>query len=281
MVKIFTMVKDEVDIVEEWVVYHGHIFGFKNLYVIDNFSTDGTYQLLNTLKIKYDIHITRLIDYAKKGEYMTSCVKQICKKEFGFPIDIDEFIVHYDKQTNKISCEKSLIMNYINSLPNLGIFKMNYIWNKLTNANGYTNAATDCTTGYYSDYGFQAKTFFRSNLFNGNIDHGNHYHSNNYVLTKLCLVHFHHRNLEQLKKKIVNNVKGFGHNINLHNLKNLLKNKPTIEGNHHITSLIQLLENTYKMPITNAEPDDISLEPLNKLISSLISNKQLTNNTNV
>ena len=54
MVKIFTMVKDEVDIVEEWVVYHGHIFGFKNLYIIDNFSTDGTYQLLNTLKIKYD-----------------------------------------------------------------------------------------------------------------------------------------------------------------------------------------------------------------------------------
>ena len=272
MVKIFTMVKDEVDIVEEWVVYHGHIFGFKNLYVIDNFSTDGTYQLLNTLKIKYDIHITRLIDYAKKGEYMTSCVKQICKKEFGFPIDIDEFIVHYDKQTNKISCEKSLIMNYINSLPNLGIFKMNYIWNKLTNANGYTNAATDCTTGYYSDYGFQAKTFFRSNLFNGNIDHGNHYHSNNYVLTKLCLVHFHQRNLDQIKKKVFNNVSGLGYPpFNLYALKQLQNKSSVVEGFQHVNKQISILEKKFQLEMDVEEYNDISLVPLNEKIIKLSS----------
>ncbi len=274
MVKIFTMVKDEVDIVKDWVLYHGYIFGFKNLYIIDNFSTDGTYQLLNNLKKKHSINITRLIDYSKKGEYMTAFVKQICKNELGFPIDIDEFIVYYDKQTNKINCKQSSIINYINSLPNIGIFKMNYIWNKLTNIEGYTNAATDCNTGYYSDYGNQAKTFFRSNLFRGNIDHGNHYHCNNYLLTKLCLVHFHHRNLEQMKKKIINNVKGFGHDVNnLSKLKMLIEKNPTIEGFHHIISLIQILENTYEMPITNNDENDISLEPLNSIIYDLINNK--------
>ena len=45
-IKLFTMVKDEVDIVEDWLKYHGSIFGYQNLYVIDNFSTDGTYEIL-------------------------------------------------------------------------------------------------------------------------------------------------------------------------------------------------------------------------------------------
>ena len=40
MTKIFTMVKGEVDIVNEWVLYHGSLFGFQNLYVIDNLSKD-------------------------------------------------------------------------------------------------------------------------------------------------------------------------------------------------------------------------------------------------
>ena len=43
-VKIFTMVKDEEDIIEYWINYHGSIFGYRNLYIIDNMSTDGTYE---------------------------------------------------------------------------------------------------------------------------------------------------------------------------------------------------------------------------------------------
>ena len=46
MVKIFTMVKDEVDIVNDWIIYHASMFGYDNIYVIDNYSTDGTYELL-------------------------------------------------------------------------------------------------------------------------------------------------------------------------------------------------------------------------------------------
>lgn len=46
MIKLFTIVKDEIDIVREWVMYHGYIFGFQNLYIIDNMSVDGTYEKL-------------------------------------------------------------------------------------------------------------------------------------------------------------------------------------------------------------------------------------------
>ena len=43
-IKLFTMVKNEVDIVVDWVFYHGFIFGYSNLYIIDNYSEDGTYE---------------------------------------------------------------------------------------------------------------------------------------------------------------------------------------------------------------------------------------------
>jgi len=46
LVKVFTMVKDEVDIIDDWVIYHGSMFGFPNIFVIDNFSSDGTYEKL-------------------------------------------------------------------------------------------------------------------------------------------------------------------------------------------------------------------------------------------
>ena len=55
--KVFTMVKDEVDVVEDWVLYHGTLFGFTNLYVIDNYSVDGTFQTLLNLKNKVDVYV--------------------------------------------------------------------------------------------------------------------------------------------------------------------------------------------------------------------------------
>ena len=64
--KVFTMVKDEVDIVEDWVLCHGTLFGVINLYVIDNYSVDGTFQTLLNLKNKYNINVTRVDNYKKK-----------------------------------------------------------------------------------------------------------------------------------------------------------------------------------------------------------------------
>ena len=265
MVKIFTMVKGEVDIVKDWVLYHGNLFGFKNLYIIDNYSKDGTFELLQQLTSQYKINVCRLPDYKKKGEYMTSLIKIFSQNEFSFPIDIDEFIVHYDKQTNSINCDNETIYNNIKRLPIAPAYKMNYIFANPDNVDGYNRATIECKNGKYSDYGSAAKTFFHSSLFNGKIDHGNHYHTTNYYLSNFCLVHYHCRNLEQMKKKIFNNVSGLGHSpFNLSYLKTIEKGNP--DGIHHIRNQIQILENTFNLPIDIHS--DISLGPLiNKILS--------------
>lgn len=271
MVKVFTMVKGEVDIVNEWVLYHGYLFGFKNLYIIDNYSRDGTYELLKQLKLTYGIHITRLPDYKKKGEYMTFMIRQLCKNELAFPIDIDEFIVYYDKDVNKIICDKDYIETYLkNGLPIHGVYKMNYINGKITEQTNNNNL-NNIKYGEYLDYNQQAKTFFRSNLFSGEIDHGNHYNTTNYILSNLCLVHFHTRNMEQIKKKVYNNVSGLGHNpFDIHNLKSLLLlHGKNIFGFHHIQKQIDILEGKFNLPVDKHLDTDVSLEPLHNKIKKM------------
>jgi hypothetical protein len=268
MVKIFTMVKGESDIVEDWVLYHGSIFGYKNIYVIDNYSRDGTYEILLKLKNTYNINICRLPDYKKKGDYMASLIKTFSKNEFVFPIDIDEFIVYYDKTSNQISCDKETIYNNLNILPPRTCYKMNYIMSKILIENGYKRAAIESSYGFYSDYGNHAKTFFYSTFFKGNLDHGNHYHTNDYFLSNFCLVHYHCRNLEQMKKKVYNNVFGLGHNP--FDIKRLIESsKTTYDGIHHINNQISILQNTYTLPMSSLEAADINLEPISKKILSI------------
>lgn len=273
MVKIFTMVKGELDIVEDWVLYHGSLFGFKNLYIIDNFSRDGTYQKLLSLKNKFRINVTRLPDYSKKGDYMTLLYKSFCKNELFFPIDIDEFIVYYNKNNNSISCNKNLIYKYLTLLPAKTVYKMNYINSKILNENGYNHATVETNIGSYADYGIVAKSFFHSKFFNGNIDHGNHYPTNDYCLTNLCFVHFHTRNLEQIKKKIYNNVKGLRYEpFNLTNLKNIIRNNPNFPGQHHVIKQIDIIEGKFKLPVEQQQINDINLIPLNNFINNLYKN---------
>lgn len=268
--KVFTMVKGENDIVEDWVLYHGSIFGFNNLFIIDNYSRDGTYETLLRLKKQYNINITRLPDYKKKGEYMTMLLRNFGNKEFVFPIDIDEFIVYFDKTTNKISCDKNLIIKYIHSLPFFPVFKTNYILSKNFKKNGYNRSTTECKYGKYIDYGNNAKTFFHSALFKGNIDHGNHYSKSSYVLTDLCLIHFHERNLDQIKKKVYNNVNGLGHNPFDINLLKYLQNKgSSVVGFHHINKQISIIENRFTLNLDIKENNDISLEQFNDTIINL------------
>lgn len=266
MVKILTMVKNECDIVEDWIVYHGSMFGFNNIYIIDNYSTDGTYEKIAELKEKTPINVYREADYKLKGDYMTNLIKKYCRGErFSFPIDIDEFIVFYDKNTNKIRIDKPFIINYFQHLPEYKVYKTNYIFTKMTKKGGYKRATTEQEWGHYSDYGKHAKSFFTTALFIANgavVDHGNHYMCSDYFLTDLCLIHYHCRNTEQMKEKIKNNILGLGYKYELQSLRDVIQKNGNCTGHHHIKNQILVFENNYSIPTDSIDKNDISLVPL-------------------
>jgi hypothetical protein len=269
MVKILTMVKDEVDIVEDWIIYHGSMFGFENLYIIDNYSVDGTYEKIMNLKLNTPINVYREWDYTLKGKYMTELIRRHCMNDrFSFPIDIDEFIVLYEKNKNTISIDKDKIINYFTNLPVYKVYKTNYIISKITNDHGYKRATVDAEVGYYADLGCVAKSFFTSRLLNDEIDHGNHYNCSNYYITDLCLVHYHYRNLEQIKQKTNNNINGLGYRNDLNSLKTLLSINEKCSGNHHVKNQILLFEDKYVIPSGKIEENDIFLNPLSERITN-------------
>ena len=279
MIKLFTMVKDEVDVVEDWILYHGTIFGYHNLYIVDNMSTDGTYELMQKY-IKKGVNLYKHHDYKEKGNIMKQLITQN-KSIIAFPLDIDEFIVYYDKKNNKIST--NLIVPYLHSLINsnnnnsmvmnmntIGLYKCDYIHSKITcnNKEGYKRAVMESKWGGYDHdrEKIMAKSFFDTRYWKGNIDHGNHCNFyNRFSLSNLCLVHYHSRNYEQHKKKVINNVSGLGYDhTDLNLLKKLEKN---CAGAHHISHMINIHEGTYS--INTNEPinkDDIDLSPISKLI---------------
>ena len=260
MVKIFTMVKDEVDIIRDWIIYHASIFGYSNIYIIDNYSSDGTYEILKEYSDK--IFLKRRHDYKNKGMYMTKLIDKYCEKDIAFPIDVDEFIILYEN--NIVIIDKDKINNYINNLPEHSIYKCNYIYTLIldNNINGYNRATIECKQGVYQNLGELSKSFINSKLFKGIIDHGNHIPSTNYCSTNICLVHYHCRNFDQMKKKVLNNIIGLGYKNNINSLKKQLSLNNNCPGNHHIINQIKILENTYTLSTYGLNDSYIDLTPL-------------------
>jgi len=263
-IKLFTMVKDEVDIIDEWIIYHGSMFGWRNIHVIDNGSTDGTFQKIQ--QFSHLIHIYTESDYRKKGIYMKALIDAHGgPDDIVFPIDSDEFIVYYD---GSISIDRHTIYSYLQSLPPASIYKTDYINPLITESGGYSSACRSITRGQYNTVmGNMAKSFFKKKYYSGEIDHGNHIPCSNYFLTKLCLVHYHERNLDQMKKKTLNNILGMGYPNSLDFLHNLITTQPTCMNFHHVKNQIKILEHQFVLSCFSPEQGNVDLTPLRDRIN--------------
>ncbi len=270
-IRIFTMVKDEEDIIDDWIKYHGSIFGFENIFIIDNYSTDGTYEKICSLE-DLKINILREEDYSKKGIFMTDLINKHCNDDdIAFPIDSDEFIVYYEDTANSsIECDKLVIINYINNLPDHVLYKADYLKSRIEIDGGYKRATVETKTATKECYKNFAKSFLKKKHFNGTIDHGNHMGSEDYFMTKLWLVHYHARNTEQLKQKTLNNVIGLGYPNNKDELKNILLKNKDCNGNHHISRQIEILENTWVLNNTSEGKEVVDISNLASAILATV-----------
>lgn len=117
------MQKDEITFLEPWLAYHGHLFGFENLYVLDNGSTTPH---VREVLIRYaakgvSIDYSRATrqDYINKGDLVGEIIRRLDadrKYDFFFPTDCDEFII---KRTEwGFTCDRTAIHDYLDTLRN-------------------------------------------------------------------------------------------------------------------------------------------------------------------
>ena len=202
--KIILMTKDEKYLIKHWIDYHGEIFGYDNLHIIDD-SDDRDilkyYETIENLGITF--HRNSSSNLNNLDCTITSVMqslKDTC--DFIIKLDTDEFIGYYDKNTNEISVSKDDIINSINSLDiNGNKYRILYYVNSAPLI--HYNYPLECTTFHQPEFTPNHKVFFYSQTFEY-CDLGAHcgrlvsgYDSNIYNKSDLIIVSYHFPNPNQ------------------------------------------------------------------------------------
>lgn len=185
------MQKNEDDLLEPWMAYHGWMFGYENLFVFDNGSTNQrVMQILKkyALKINLVTSRTRKIDFESKGDIvgqLISSLEQHSTFDFFVPLDCDEFVA-LDVPGGGISCSPEAVSAYLAELkndPRVLTIKCSYF-----NVPGQPD-------NYYRRSGAR-KCFFAAGSFmaiNIGFHRGKSRHTNEEYKTQIVHVHFQNK----------------------------------------------------------------------------------------
>jgi len=96
--KVFCQVKNEEDIIGDWVDYHAWVFGEENLFVIDDGSSDRTSSILRSRLPERQLIVLPLRQNANWEELKMENLNALLERErsgcdFLIPLDADEFVI--------------------------------------------------------------------------------------------------------------------------------------------------------------------------------------------
>ena len=209
VVHLFLVTKNESPILRSWILYHGNIVGFKNIYVIDSSSDKSAKSIVQSLKKTHQINLSYATDdlsvmAVKVSQNMR---RSKHKSHFLMKIDTDEMLVLYLEKSRTISVNSSVIRQYFNKLPYEGmkyryqLFAENVI-NPKCKANDDILLKTELFTSSKHST-FKPKYFYPSFSFNytdlgchgGKVDQI--YEKKGYYQTNLGLIHYHNSCFEK------------------------------------------------------------------------------------
>jgi len=97
--RVFLVQKDEDLLLEPWIQYYGHMFGFENLFIFDNGSTETpVIDILKTYSdkgVNVDYSYNTPKDFENKGNIVINKMKELSSDSeecFYLPVDCDEFL---------------------------------------------------------------------------------------------------------------------------------------------------------------------------------------------
>ena len=98
-IMVFTQVRDEADIIRDWVAYHISLFGNGNVVVMDDNSGDGTIEILK--EFGEDITVEQLAPenqgiFNKKHNFTRKMAEFKGHADILIPLDADEFVALFE-----------------------------------------------------------------------------------------------------------------------------------------------------------------------------------------
>jgi hypothetical protein len=208
--KCFAMVKDEIDIIEDWLRYTIDLFGPGNVYVLDNESSDGTESVLRNYRAEiWSRSVKASAEGPSKGQLITSLMREHRRDcDILVPLDGDEFIGlqnSWDHESIRAAFEELDIRGY-------GRFKFPLAYQVVPSIEDVpfpVRSLTDFTVTSYEFLGDDcrdyAKTFYSADAFMST-DNGNHFGESALPAihyTPLWIYHYQARSLNQYRQKIL------------------------------------------------------------------------------
>jgi len=184
------MQRNEEDCLEPWLRYHGYLFGYGNLFVLDHGSTSAA--VLRTLQRygRLGVHISALpadADYRLKGEYVGAALRQADATglyDILLPLDCDEFVVMRDA-AGRPACARDALLAYLESLAKEQA--MLEVKENFLNTLGHPSV--------FFALPYQKVFFTRGGC--GSVDHGSHHGTSPRTTeakpTRLVYMHYHHK----------------------------------------------------------------------------------------
>lgn len=284
--KVFTVTKDEYDLIESFVNYHAWLFGYENIIVIDNGSTnEHVLSVYEEFKLK-GVTIIYSTGYSGnlQGQHFTNAMTQYKdKSKFFIPLDTDLFF------TVRGSCDRKVICDYLENLPHdYDMFKMNMFYMSVVDprSSNYKNnkltIPTDSTLFVkrrgYAGVPYVQHIFYRSQNFvwtsNGNHVGGSLTNSI-YETPEVAYVHFHLTGVGRNIERCVAILEAYGYiNAKIQTLQEQFDILCNIrgDGGHRILQYIEYLrkalsgENAF---IEEPIPSDVFLfEDLKKALKN-------------
>ncbi len=211
-----TMVKDENDIIYHQLNYYKNI-GFKDFYIIDNGSTDGTLELINKFisensQLNFYLEIDKTIDYwqyTRINKLANLAYKNGC--DWIMPVDADELLFNNETFTN------FNIYDFLNNNVNGDYIKFHWWYYRPTNNDNENENNIFLKINHRDAKQQSSQTKIIVKWKEGmEICQGNHnlHSENNYkqideLSYKISYAHFWKRSKEQIKNKIINLGEGY------------------------------------------------------------------------
>lgn len=242
LVKICLLTKNEKDMIEDFILFYGSLFGYENLCIIDNGSTaPQVLDVYERYKMKGITVIVDSRDLNHHGSIMTEYMSKLaptCK--YIIPLDTDEFIFFTDGS----AITKEKLMDYFLSIPdNVSVVRFQKFYGSIPdlNSSSYVNhrhkrPTTDITDFYDQNWD---KLFVRADRFIS-CAVGNHSVQTTFgdriISDKLGLLHFHETGVGAQFERAMQAVEGRGHVRGIDpipkQIEDALRFMPGIGGHH-------------------------------------------------
>jgi len=216
-IKAFSVIKNEEDIIEDWIYHYLYLCGDNNVHIIVNDTTDRTISILEKFKgkVTVDVKFGEKVQKGYNGRMIESYHNHIhsvidryrTECDVILPVDADEFLVKMVKD-DQISCSKQEIIETIETYFNSKYDKYRVGWTEaVLTREIYDDPLLEVQDFIYASaekMQKDSKMFFRAqdlvSVFPG--QHDGESRREECLFTNLSLVHFRFRGASHFVNKV-------------------------------------------------------------------------------